>query len=108
MTLAALIVASVAGCADPESGLLTVNGTAVLAAGLGERAVLVMVFRQTGDGSFDFDHDVGLPSGTRVVVLEDAPTRPGVQPSLRLVRVRVAEGEHEGLEGKVSRRHLWP
>jgi hypothetical protein len=96
----------IAGCSDPETTILTVGSEVRLVADPGAPGVPIMVSITTevGPGVKDF----WIPADSRVVILEDKAAEPPVQPKLRLVRVRVVGGEHKGIEGKASRRHLRP
>ena len=103
--LAAAMIAS-PGCSDPSVDLLPADRPATLHSDDG-KSVGINV-KGEGPGSVGGLRVVEVASGTRVVVLADEPAKPPVQPYLRMVRVRVAEGEHEGVEGGIGRWHLRP
>ena len=89
------------GCGDPEIDLLDAGSKAVLTTR--DRRTIPLLVNPDSPETF---REVALPERTRVTVLDDAPAKAPVQPRLRLVRVRVEEGEHQGLVGSVSRYDL--
>ena len=99
-----LVMALLPGCSDPASAPMTVGETATLHnADDGPVFVLVPTDRP---GSAESYRTLKIPKGTRGVILADEPAKPPVQPMLRLIRLRIAEGEHKGTEVEVGRWHL--
>jgi hypothetical protein len=102
----AVLLLIVAGCSDPAIVVLTAGKAVKLKPDPQDTAIPIMV-PATGEFGPTMK-DVWVPLETRVEVVEDKEAEPPISPQRRLVRVRVVGGEHDGLEGQVSRRHLRP
>jgi hypothetical protein len=102
----ALMAMAVIGCGDGETALLPANSPAILVDPQGS-TVAVYTYDQTESEKESTPHGVAIPSGTRVLVLEDDEFD-SANSENRMVEVRLLEGDRRELVGFVSRRKLRP
>jgi hypothetical protein len=89
------------GCSDPDTRQFPAEAEVVIR---GYKGAEVRTF--IGEDRGQVMPHLDVPSGTRAVVTEDRPAKPPVQPALRFVKVRLADGANKGTVVNVSRMSL--
>ena len=101
--IAAALLALAIGCSDPGNGILPPGVTVVLSDGTDHTVPAWIVRSGPGD-----PERVELPSGTRAVVVQDAPAHEAKEQSLRLVRLRLLDSPLAQSQVEVVRYKLRP
>jgi hypothetical protein len=101
-----LALMMVPGCGHPDVDVLAADSVAFLYDVNGSTVNVNPA--QVKRGEAPGLRTVALPTGTRVLVLEDARAAEDPMPDLRPVKVRISEGDHIGKVGLVSRYMLRP
>jgi hypothetical protein len=101
---AVLLAAFVSGCGSEEADILPAGSKAVLSEAKGS-PLEVLVFDYPEGGGEATHRKLFVPAGTHVIVLDDSQGN-STRAEMRIVEVRISEGEHANQVGYLARYKL--